>query len=368
MGTGSVVLDSTQLFRASRLLKKQGRAEDAAVVENYAKVVDGVEPEAHNAHIQAIQAARQAYEDGRVLTNDEIEGIYAAHDVAVPEVVRTYHGSGAKFEKFENEFMSSGSGGQAFGYGHYVAQSKKEAEFYVPSKSKKIFDELRGKDIERTDLDTSGDYLYEIDIPESSIEKMLDLDIGLAGQKPFVKDVLKDVRQEMDLEQWIGNGQDIYKKISQNIQKIRDGVNNKNADRLTSEYLLSKGIKGNKHIDGPSKKLEDGGSRNFVLFDPEDAIIVSRNDEILKQTRPRNVEMRLSEAELDDLSKSQIQDVQEMIDADDGLFMEVPTFKTDGVSGEIEISTRPAKEVFEEIDNQDKAMDDIFSCVMGAAA
>jgi len=78
--------------------------------------------------------------------------------------------------------------------------------------------------------------------------------------------------------------------------------------------------------------------------------------------------MRLSEAELDDLSKSQIQDVQEMIDADDGLFMEVPTFKTDGVSGEIEISTRPAKEVFEEIDNQDKAMDDIFSCVMGAAA
>jgi hypothetical protein len=97
-------------------------------------------------------------------------------------------------------------------------------------------------------------------------------------------------------------------------------------------------------------------------------VISDSNSEILKQTRPRNVEMRLSEAELDDLSKSQIQDVQEMIDADDGLFMEVPTFKTDGVSGEIEISTRPAKEVFEEIDNQDKAMDDIFSCVMGAAA
>jgi|14BtaG_2_1085337.scaffolds.fasta_scaffold01482_3 hypothetical protein len=367
-GTGSVVLDSTQLFRASRLLKKQGKAEDAAVVENYAKVVDGVEPEAHNAHIQAYQAARQALEEGRVLDNAEIERIYAAHDVAVPEVVRTYHGSGAKFEKFENEFMSSGSGGQAFGYGHYVAQFKKEAEFYVPSKSKNRNDVLRGKDIERTDLDTSGDYLYEIDIPESSIEKMIDLDIGIAGQKPFVKDVLEDVRQEMELEQWIGNGQDIYKKISQNIQKIRDGVNNKNADRLTSEYLLSKGIKGNKHIDGPSKKLEDGGSRNFVLFDPEDAIIVTRNDEILKQTQPRNVELRLDKAEQDDLAKSQIQDVQEMIDADDGLFMEVPTFKTDDVTGELEVSTRPAKEVFEEIDNQDKAMDDIFSCVMGAAA
>ena len=53
---------------------------------------------------------------------------------------------------------------------------------------------------------------------------------------------------------------------------------------------------------------------------------------------------------------------------DDGLFMEVPTFKTDEATGELEVSTRPAKEVFEEIDNQDKAMDDIFSCVMGAAA
>jgi hypothetical protein len=105
-----------------------------------------------------------------------------------------------------------------------------------------------------------------------------------------------------------------------------------------------------------------------VLFDPEDAIIVTRNDEILKQTQPRNVELRLDKAEQDDLAKSQIQDVQEMIDADDGLFMEVPTFKTDDVTGELEVSTRPAKEVFEEIDNQDKAMDDIFSCVMGAAA
>ena len=96
--------------------------------------------------------------------------------------------------------------------------------------------------------------------------------------------------------------------------------------------------------------------------------IVNSEDEILKQIKTRNVELRLDKTELDDLSKSQIQDVEEMINADDGMFLEVPSFKTNDATGELEISTRPAKEVFEEIDNQDKAMDDIFTCVMGAAA
>ncbi len=422
-GTGSVVLDSTQLFKASRLLKKQGRAEDAAVVENYAKVVDGVEPEAHNAHIQAIQAAREAYENGRVLTNDEIEGIYAAHDVAVPEVVRTYHGSGAKFEKFDPRFMGSGEGNQAFGYGHYVAESRSVAQGYKEriggnrmisalringenasdyfdvdevaedtliklhkndgdvKKVKRLLKEI-SKENPITGLRerakkqltflnkfakenkitfTGKGQLYEIDIPQSSIDKMINLDNTIDRQNPYVKDILLDIRKELGTS--FQNGKRAYEEIVF-AMKLKG---EKNPEKAASEYLLEKGIKGNKYFDGDSR-ADNTGTSNYVLFDPEDAIIVSRNDEILKQTRPRNVEMRLSEAELDDLSKSQIQDVQEMIDADDGLFMEVPTFKTDGVSGEIEISTRPAKEVFEEIDNQDKAMDDIFSCVMGAAA
>ena len=42
--------------------------------------------------------------------------------------------------------------------------------------------------------------------------------------------------------------------------------------------------------------------------------------------------------------------------------------QTIGMGREIYDAFNSAREVFEEIDNQDKAMDDIFSCVMGASA
>lgn len=422
-GTGSVVLDSAQLFKASRLLKKQGNNADAAIVENYAKVVEGVQPEAHNAHVQAFQASRQAFEEGRILDNAEIERIYAAHDVAVPEVVRTYHGSKAKFDKFDQRYMGSGEGNQAFGYGHYVAESKSVAQGYKERiGGGRMFQalEINGEsaaryfDVDEFAEDTliklhrnDGDVkkvkrllkedskenpikglrerakkqhtfltkfakenkiifkgkgqLYEIDIPQSSIDKMIDLDKTIDMQNPYVKDILVDIRKELGTS--FQNGKRAYEEIVF-AMKLKG---EKNPEKAASEYLLEKGIKGNKYFDGDSR-ADNTGTSNYVLFDPEDAIIVTRNDEILKQIKTRNVELRLDKAEQDDLAKSQIQDVQEMIDADDGLFMEVPTFKTDEATGELEVSTRPAKEVFEEIDNQDKAMDDIFSCVMGAAA
>tara|TARA_R110000782_G_scaffold269171_1_gene366777 strand:- start:2940 stop:4955 length:2016 start_codon:yes stop_codon:yes gene_type:complete len=422
-GTGSVVLDSTQLFRASRLLKKQGNNADAAIVENYAKVVEGVEPEAHNAHVQAFQASRQAFEEGRFIETAEIERIYAAHDVAVPEAVRTYHGSKAKFEKFDQKFMGTGEGNQAFGYGHYIAESRSVAQGYKEKiGGGRMFQalEINGEsasryfDVDEFAEDTliklhknDGDVkkvkrllkqaskenpikglrerakkqhtfltkfakennitfkgkgqLYEIDVPQSSIDKMIDLDKTIDMQNPYVKGILVDIRKELGTS--FQNGKRAYEEIVF-AMKLK---NVKNPEKAASEYLLEKGIKGNKYFDGDSR-ADNTGTSNYVLFDPEDAIIVSRNDEILKQIKTRNVELRLDKTELDDLSKSQIQDVEEMINADDGMFLEVPSFKTNDATGELEISTRPAKEVFEEIDNQDKAMDDIFTCVMGAAA
>jgi hypothetical protein len=43
-----------------------------------------------------------------------------------------WHGTGAKFGEFSDEFMGSGEGAQAFGWGHYVAQRKGVAEAYKP--------------------------------------------------------------------------------------------------------------------------------------------------------------------------------------------------------------------------------------------
>lgn len=41
-----------------------------------------------------------------------------------------YHGSPAKFERFDPTKIGSGEGAQAYGYGHYVAQAKETAEDY----------------------------------------------------------------------------------------------------------------------------------------------------------------------------------------------------------------------------------------------
>lgn len=42
----------------------------------------------------------------------------------------TYHGTGARFEKFADEAIGSGQGAQSYGWGHYVAGAKPTAEQY----------------------------------------------------------------------------------------------------------------------------------------------------------------------------------------------------------------------------------------------
>ena len=45
--------------------------------------------------------------------------------------IRTYHGTGAKFDKFDFSHMGEGEGSQAFGWGGYVTNSKEIAEDYT---------------------------------------------------------------------------------------------------------------------------------------------------------------------------------------------------------------------------------------------
>lgn len=398
-GTGSVVLDSTQLFRASRLLKKQGRAEDAAVVENYAKVVDGVEPEAHNAHIQAVQAARQAYEDGRVITKEEIEAIFATHEVDIPKNITRGEFEDILKDRDFNYLRADRTVDELLYAKTVLARNPIEKQLSLyrdnPELFKKAMDELG--------LVFSSEKSAFVRPPKNP-QKFFD---GKEKLKVATKKDLDNLRQEMSGEKNVNKTS--LSKLEKDLEEqgiiidVSQRGNELNLSRIEIPKKLRKQGLGTQAMESlttiadengltltltPSKEFgatsvarlikfykrfgfveNKGRNKDFtykesMLRKP----VINFEDEILKQTRPRNVEMRLSEAELDDLSKSQIQDVQEMIDADDGLFMEVPTFKTDGVSGEIEISTRPAKEVFEEIDNQDKAMDDIFSCVMGAAA
>lgn len=398
-GTGSVVLDSAQLFKASRLLKKQGNNADAAIVENYAKVVEGVQPEAHNAHVQAFQASRQAFEEGRFIEPPEIERIYKAHNVDLNKAI----GRGEFEDILQNRdfnYLKADGTVDALLYAKTVLarnpiekqlslymdnpelfkkaidevglvfSSEKSAMVKPPKNPKKYFDGKEKlkvatkKDLEKLRLKMLG----EENVDKASLSK-LEKDLEEQG-------IIIDVAQknnELNLSRI-----EIPKKLRkqglgtqamESLVKIADEngltltLTPSKEFGATSVGRLTKFYKRFGFVENKGRN-KDFTYKESMLRKP----IINSEDEIIKQIKTRNVELRLDKAEQDDLAKSQIQDVQEMIDADDGLFMEVPTFKTDEATGELEVSTRPAKEVFEEIDNQDKAMDDIFSCVMGAAA
>lgn len=72
---------------------------------------------------------------------DKLDSLFAKYkdldrqlkSVAEPGVrfLRTYHGSGASFDKFDFSHMGEGEGSQAFGWGGYVTNSKEIAEDYT---------------------------------------------------------------------------------------------------------------------------------------------------------------------------------------------------------------------------------------------
>ena len=412
--TGSVVLDSTQLFRASRLLKKQGNNADAAIVENYAKVVEGVEPEAHNAHVQAFQASRQAFEEGRFIETAEIERIYAAHDLDLNKAIgRSEFSDILRNRDFKYYSMANNTVDELLYTKTLLARNPIETQrgTYLNNP------ELYQKSINELGLVWSSEKAAMVKPPKNP-QKYFD---GKEKLKIATKKDLEKLRLEMSASQslkkttlaeltkqnkstapkvpvknvFLNDKASIPKDKRVNIDKvIKDG---QTTELPLLEVDVAKIIPTQKTISIPNLKavakakkipdadevllVEDNGL--FYVVDGHhrvsNAILDANNsvqarvlkdgsEDILEQIKTRNVELRLDKTELDDLSKSQIQDVEEMINADDGMFVEVPSFKTNDATGELEISTRPAKEVFEEIDNQDKAMDDIFTCVMGAAA
>ena len=52
--------------------------------------------------------------------------------------IPTFHGTPHKFDFPSNEFMSTGEGGQAYGFGHYVAEDKEVGRFYRDELSQEV--------------------------------------------------------------------------------------------------------------------------------------------------------------------------------------------------------------------------------------
>lgn len=212
--------------------------------------VGNLNDRARNLNEMTSAAAREGMDYGPA--TQRLAGLMA--DAYNPMGLTVFHGSPAKFNKFDRTKIGSGEGAQAYGYGHYVAESPDVARRYqmgltqakgeeVLYKNKPLTDlysqienksmKLSGKaaDIENqklqlvehmmldkppqelipyakeTGFDQSViDWLekdvakntqipgafYEIDLPDEQIARMLDYDKPLSQQPQAVQSYLKD--------------------------------------------------------------------------------------------------------------------------------------------------------------------------------
>lgn len=233
-----------------------------------------------------------------------------------------YHGSPAKFERFDPTKIGSGEGAQAYGYGHYVAESPGVAKEYQQAVSKDkfitsggFFDpselehlnvkaELRksgldkaielakkysepdsdypevaakaARDLQKLEsIKTSGGIqantgnFYEIDLPDEQIARMLDWDKPLSEQPTEVKNFLSKVsfnppRKDQPIGEWLK-------------PRLSEGMS-----PYWSEDLRKAGIPGIRYLDQGSRGAGEGTS-NFVIFPGEEDLltILRRNGGLL---------------------------------------------------------------------------------------
>lgn len=107
--------------------------------------------------------------------------------------IRTYHGTGASFDKFDFSHMGEGEGSQAFGWGGYVTNSKEIAEDYTRrAKMRK----------------NNGGFEFVIDLSESNkdmvrhyIYKYKDVDKGLDAMRKDLSSALEMFPDDDDLKE-----------------------------------------------------------------------------------------------------------------------------------------------------------------------
>lgn len=248
--------------------------------------------------------------------------------------IRTYHGTGAKFDKFDFSHMGEGEGSQAFGWGGYVTNSKDIAEDYtrrakirkdnggfefvtdMSANNKdmvrqyiyKYKDVNKGLDAMRKDLPSALEmfpddddlkelsnilakkneeiavpdniaYLYDVDIPDDNGD-YLDWDAPLTDKQKNT--IIKELRRlKIDFADFKkrgfsfdgsfgGNAYDFLMYALRRTKKWKDV----DASRAVSKFLSSIGFTGIKYKAGSIFGGAKEGDYNYVIFDEDNANIV----------------------------------------------------------------------------------------------
>lgn len=248
--------------------------------------------------------------------------------------IRTYHGTGAKFDKFDFSHMGEGEGSQAFGWGGYVTNSKDIAEDYtrrakirkdnggfefVTDMSANNKDMVRqyiykhkdvnkGLDAMRKDLSSAIEmfpddddlkelsnilakkneeiavpdniaYLYDVDIPDDNGD-YLDWDAPLTDKQKNT--IIKELRRlKIDFADFKKRGFSFDGSFGDNaygflMYALRKTKKWKDVDasRAVSKFLSSIGFTGIKYKAGTIFGGAKEGDTNYVIFDENNANIV----------------------------------------------------------------------------------------------
>jgi len=254
-----------------------------------------------------LPAFESAYNRGGV-TREMVE----AMGTGVQSPLTVYHGSPAKFSKFDPTKIGSGEGAQAYGYGHYVSESPEVAQSYKtgltnPSRflaqevenvlpdvfkgkapdwsdaiqSGKTFSDLASTVKEKwkkqvllqakpelekiISRQQSGGAFYEIDLPDDQIAKMLDFDKPLMEQSKEIQALAK----QYGLTDADHMGGDLIAAMG---AKLPAGA----------EAMRQVGVPGIRYLDQGSRGASEGTS-NFVVFPGNEGLltILKRNGGLL---------------------------------------------------------------------------------------
>lgn len=176
--------------------------------------------------------------------------------------IRTYHGTGASFDKFDFSHMGEGEGSQAFGWGGYVTNSKEIAEDYT--RRAKMRKNNGGFEFV-TDLSNSNK-----DMVRHYIYKYKDVDKGLDAMRKDLSSALEMFPDDEDLKELSNilakKNEEIA--VPDNIAYLYDvDIPDDNGDYLDWENRLKKS-----HLNKVNKELVRIGK------EPIDTIYPSRVD------------------------------------------------------------------------------------------
>jgi hypothetical protein len=242
-------------------------------------------------------------------------------------VIRVYHGTPHKFDRFDSSKIGTGEGAQSYGHGLYFAESKDVAESYKLGLATQV--SVGGRQLPKSnwlsiangDIDqaikfareglathkpggraaamTQGELdelialkneggfevkndgsLYGVDLKVKA-DELLDWDKPLSEQSPKVQDAFDAVFKDAAGRSRMGPGELLnYEQMKEEGAEL--GMAYRSLESMTgspvetSRVLREAGIPGIRYLDQGSR-TDGEGSRNIVLFDDKRAKIVERN-------------------------------------------------------------------------------------------